>query len=257
MTTQKSSATSRPWKVAENDPRHNKVEIITCEDELPVMVAEINTVPRHVWRKPENPFSDANLIVRAVNSFDATRTALREIIELLNDDVDNALDAVILARKALNTTDESLPACCNATIDSHATVKLSDGESQPVECSQCHRAVIFNIVEGWTRYWKPCDVCHKPTSHERRNESEPPEGAFCPNCGNWICPNCQYQDDADKNRTICGPCSEGVIVSFRCDECDEEAIIAGEINEKTLEDEGWYLGPALTLCPQHSEQENA
>lgn len=79
MTTENSNATPRPWKVAENDPRHNKVEIISCEDELPVMIAEINTLPRHVYRKPENPLADASLVVSAVNAHDNLLEALRDI----------------------------------------------------------------------------------------------------------------------------------------------------------------------------------
>jgi hypothetical protein len=41
-----------------------------------------------------------------------------------------------------------------------------------------------------------------------------------------------------------------------CDVCDAAEFICGEVNERTLEGEGWYLGPTQTLCPDHSEQEN-
>jgi len=41
----------------------------------------------------------------------------------------------------------------------------------------------------------------------------------------------------------------------RCDVCDNREYIYGEITEKTLEDEGWYLGLNEVLCPDHSEME--
>lgn len=41
----------------------------------------------------------------------------------------------------------------------------------------------------------------------------------------------------------------------RCAICSAEESIGGEISEKTLEDEGWYLGPTETLCPDHAESE--
>lgn len=42
---------------------------------------------------------------------------------------------------------------------------------------------------------------------------------------------------------------------IRCDRCDNREFIGGEITEKTLEDEGWYLGFNEVLCPDHSEME--
>lgn len=41
----------------------------------------------------------------------------------------------------------------------------------------------------------------------------------------------------------------------RCEVCSAEESIGGEIIEKTLEDDGWYLGPTETLCPDHAESE--
>jgi hypothetical protein len=39
----------------------------------------------------------------------------------------------------------------------------------------------------------------------------------------------------------------------RCDVCDNREYISDEVIEKTLEDEGWYLGINEVLCPDHSE----
>jgi len=41
----------------------------------------------------------------------------------------------------------------------------------------------------------------------------------------------------------------------RCDRCDNREYIGSEVTERTLEDEGWYLGTIETLCPEHSEME--
>jgi hypothetical protein len=45
------------------------------------------------------------------------------------------------------------------------------------------------------------------------------------------------------------------ITLVKCDVCDAREELGGEITERTLEDEGWYLGPTETLCPDHSETE--
>lgn len=42
---------------------------------------------------------------------------------------------------------------------------------------------------------------------------------------------------------------------IRCDMCDARECTGGEITDKTLEDEGWYLGTTETLCPDHSDME--
>lgn len=42
-----------------------------------------------------------------------------------------------------------------------------------------------------------------------------------------------------------------------CDRCDAVEYLGGEIDERTLEDAGWYLGVSEVLCPEHSEQINA
>jgi hypothetical protein len=42
---------------------------------------------------------------------------------------------------------------------------------------------------------------------------------------------------------------------IRCDRCDSREFICGEITEKTLEDDGWYLGTNEVLCPEHSDME--
>jgi hypothetical protein len=42
---------------------------------------------------------------------------------------------------------------------------------------------------------------------------------------------------------------------IRCDCCDNREFIGGEITEKTLEGDGWYLGFNEVLCPDHSEME--
>ena len=39
-----------------------------------------------------------------------------------------------------------------------------------------------------------------------------------------------------------------------CDVCDATETLGGEINEKTLEGDGWYFGPAHTLCPAHNDE---
>jgi hypothetical protein len=41
----------------------------------------------------------------------------------------------------------------------------------------------------------------------------------------------------------------------RCDICSAEETLGGEIAEKTLEDEGWYLGPTETTCPDCSDSQ--
>lgn len=41
-----------------------------------------------------------------------------------------------------------------------------------------------------------------------------------------------------------------------CDLCSAFEDLGGEINERTLEDSGWYLGPTQTLCPEHAENED-
>lgn len=43
-------------------------------------------------------------------------------------------------------------------------------------------------------------------------------------------------------------------IEIQCDVCDNTAELGGEVNEKTLEDEGWYLGDISTLCPTHAGQ---
>lgn len=170
MTNSNSKSTPRPWKVAENDPRHNRVEIISCEDELPVMIAEINTLPRHVYRKPENPAADAAFIVRAANAHDALLAALRDIQGV-----------------------------------GHVRVNPANAQQ-----------------------WK--------AALERANDK---------------------LEQAMEWASVALGLTEGLTTAVRCARCDEQATIGGEINEKTLEDEGWYLGPTETLCPAHSESEVA
>lgn len=41
---------------------------------------------------------------------------------------------------------------------------------------------------------------------------------------------------------------------IECDVCDEVAFRGGEITERTLEDEGWYLGEISVLCPRHNDE---
>ena len=41
---------------------------------------------------------------------------------------------------------------------------------------------------------------------------------------------------------------------IECDVCDETTFICGEVNERTLEDEGWYLGDISVLCPTHNDE---
>jgi hypothetical protein len=45
------------------------------------------------------------------------------------------------------------------------------------------------------------------------------------------------------------PAAERVV---ECDVCDNRECIGGEINERTLEDSGWYLGTTQTYCPDHA-----
>jgi hypothetical protein len=42
----------------------------------------------------------------------------------------------------------------------------------------------------------------------------------------------------------------------QCDQCDRREELFGEITERTLTDEGWYLGPTITECPDHNEDES-
>lgn len=42
---------------------------------------------------------------------------------------------------------------------------------------------------------------------------------------------------------------------IECDACSAVEEIGGEINERTLEDEGWELGPNVNYCPDHAEGE--
>jgi hypothetical protein len=48
------------------------------------------------------------------------------------------------------------------------------------------------------------------------------------------------------------------MVKVECSVCDAEEEVFGEITEKTLEDEGWYLGAFdlsnSALCPDHNEE---
>jgi hypothetical protein len=44
----------------------------------------------------------------------------------------------------------------------------------------------------------------------------------------------------------------------RCDACDARETVEGEITERTLEDDGWYLGhDDYALCPDHNEEGGA
>lgn len=77
---------------------------------------------------------------------------------------------------------------------------------------------------------------------------------YCPSCDccpECLCPNvdgfahyagCKAADDDDKGERV------------KCDTCDAEEFISGEITSKTLEDDGWYLGPTISLCPDHNEE---
>jgi hypothetical protein len=40
--------------------------------------------------------------------------------------------------------------------------------------------------------------------------------------------------------------------TVECDVCDNAEVISGEISERTLEDDGWYLGHTMTYCPDHA-----
>ena len=44
-------------------------------------------------------------------------------------------------------------------------------------------------------------------------------------------------------------------VFIECDVCDAREELYSEVTERTLEDEGWYLGDVSILCPEHSEAE--
>jgi hypothetical protein len=45
-------------------------------------------------------------------------------------------------------------------------------------------------------------------------------------------------------------------VEVNCDVCDATETIVGEISERTLTDDGWYIGPRITLCPEHSDNDD-
>jgi uncharacterized protein YlaI len=42
----------------------------------------------------------------------------------------------------------------------------------------------------------------------------------------------------------------------RCDRCDAVEYLGGEIDERTLEGDGWYLGPKSTLCSECNEEDD-
>lgn len=97
----------------------------------------------------------------------------------------------------------NLPVCCAVAVRGETNV--FDG--QIVECSRCQRAIIYHVATGWVRHWKPCDRCDKPTSIERHNQAEPPEGEYCQRCGNWSCPDCIGNYDSSYEGNLCLTCS--------------------------------------------------
>ena len=38
---------------------------------------------------------------------------------------------------------------------------------------------------------------------------------------------------------------------IKCLVCDAEEFIGGEVDERTLEDDGWYIGENIAYCPDH------
>jgi len=53
-----------------------------------------------------------------------------------------------------------------------------------------------------------CSLCGKPTSWERENIDQPPEGEVCSICGSWVCPDCVNWSFLSKEHDIiCKPCS--------------------------------------------------
>lgn len=103
--------------------------------------------------------------------------------------------------------------CCGEAIRSeqarrNAEVVETSLEGVVIECPHCQRGMIYHLATGWRRYWKPCDLCENDTSFERHNQAEPPEGHFCQDCGNWICPDCEggYRTDGEGARMVCQRC---------------------------------------------------
>lgn len=133
----------------------------------------------------------------------------------------------------------NLPVCCAAAIRADANAS----EGKVVECLRCQRGMVYHLTTGWTRYWKPCDLCAKATSFERNNEAEPPEASFCQNCGNWTCPDCEERDE--DNRMICRRCKNASKVDF-----DFSCRVCGVICD------GAPDPPARAVCPAHCEDHN-
>lgn len=54
-----------------------------------------------------------------------------------------------------------------------------------------------------------CQVCGKPTSFERTQNDQPPEGDKCDRCGAWLCIDCidwEFMADKQTERVYCRKC---------------------------------------------------
>lgn len=116
-----------------------------------------------------------------------------------------------------------------------------------------------------------CQECGTPTSFERRDLSQPPEGEVCDQCGEWICPNCsphcppapapRIEAEATHKCVNCGaavPCPDldpNCNDDFTCDECHEKNQIKAEatarpwkwIGTKAKPDGYIYLGDGTSI----------
>jgi len=63
--------------------------------------------------------------------------------------------------------------------------------------------------ENDLKYWQKCRLCGSPTSYERENEDQPPEGEVCSVCSEWVCSNCvDWSFTSDEYDIVCKPCSQ-------------------------------------------------
>jgi hypothetical protein len=69
----------------------------------------------------------------------------------------------------------------------------------------------------------------------------------------WECPVCEREYQSPRNPCAIGFCPDEIGKTVKCDTCDACEALGGEITEQTLEDDGWYISPTETLCPEHAE----
>lgn len=55
---------------------------------------------------------------------------------------------------------------------------------------------------------RPCEICGAPTTFERCEEGDPPEGEVCSKCDSWVCSNCINYAASGDHGYICILCAE-------------------------------------------------